>query len=162
MKLMEKIFTSPIDLLKKAEKDKERLEESLLIWDEVTIRESLFNFTVSCYHLVDWIKVYCPKLESKVYELLNNNKYIGACRDLCNASKHVKLDLERGPYVKYPPVVSDVEQSATGSMIASQLPNYRLKIQFEDGERLAAEEVIENAMKAWKRFFDENGIGKNA
>lgn len=158
MRLMKKIFSSPVDLLKKVEKDKKNLEQALLVWNEAEIQDSLFNFSVSCYHLVDWVKAYYPNLKPKVHDLLNNNKYVNACRDLCNASKHVELDVTKGAYSKHPPVINDVEQSATGSTVASPLPSYRLKIQFKDGDRLAAEEVIQNAFDAWKKFFCDNGI----
>lgn len=154
---MKKIFSSPLELLNKVEKDKTNLETALLRWDETGIQESLFNFSVGSYHLVDWVKTYYPNLESKVYNLLNNDKYLGACRDLCNASKHVELDVTKGGYSKYPPVVSDIDQSPTGSTVVS-FPGYRLKIQFNDGDRVAAEEVIQKAFDAWKKFFTDNGI----
>ncbi len=155
---MKKIFSSPLDLLNKVEKDKTNLKNALLQWDKIGIQESLFNFSVGSYHLVDWVKTYYPNLESKVYYLLNNDKYIGACRDLCNASKHVVLDVTKGGYSKYPPVVSDVDQSPTYSLANISLPSYRLKIQFNDGDRIAAEEVIQKAFDAWKKFFDDNSV----
>jgi len=105
MRLMNNIFSSPIDLLKKVEKDKAKLESALFFWNEDEVRESLFDFAVGSYHLIDWVKVYKPELQSKVYDLLNNNKYIAACRDLCNASKHVELEISEGAYKKHPPVV---------------------------------------------------------
>lgn len=158
MRLMKKIFSSPVDLLQKVKKDKEKLELALLNWDEIQIQETLFNFSVSSYHLVDWVKVYYPSLKSHVYALLNNNKYIGACRDLCNASKHVELDLTAGAYGNHPPVICDVDQSPTGSTVASSFPSYRLKIQFKDGNSIATEELIQKAFDGWEKFFDDHKI----
>ena len=155
---LERIFSSPVELLDKVEKDKKALEKALASCDDDEILEALFNFSVGCYHLVDWVKAYHPALKKKVYKLLNQNKYIRACRDLCNASKHINIDLQSRAYKDHPAVINDVEQSATGSTIASPVPPYRLKIQFEDGERSKAENVIEQAFEAWKTFFHENNI----
>ncbi len=134
------------------------MERSLGKFDEKAIREALFNFVVGCYHLVDWVKVYHPKLKPKVFSLLNQNKYLRACRDLCNASKHVNLDITRGSYEKYPPVLSDVEHSATGQTSPSGIAKFRVKLQFADGDRIPIEEFITKVMEEWKKFFNDKGI----
>lgn len=158
MQLLQNIFSSPMDLLRKVENDKVTLEKCLVGFDEEAIREALFNFVVGCYHLVDWVKAYHPNLESDVYKLLNENKYLGACRDLCNASKHVLIDLNREINKKHPPLLTDVELSATGSMASSGIPEFKVKVQFGDGDRIPLEELIANVMSAWKTFFNGNNL----
>jgi len=158
MVLLDKIYTSPVELLRKTEKEETKLLNALQQWDEENIKDYLFNFVVSCYHLIDWVKASYPELKDDVYALLNNNQYIRACRDLCNASKHVKLETDKGAYRDHPAVVTDVETSATGESTLSELPSYRLKVQFENGDRLPAEEVFEKAVNAWNVFFETHNI----
>jgi len=158
MQLLQNIFSSPLDLLKKVENDKVTLEKCLVGFDEKAIREALFNFVVGCYHLVDWVKAYHPNFKTDVYDLLNKNKYIGACRDLCNASKHVMIDLNKEPNITYPPVLSDVAHSATGSITSSGISEFRVKLQFGDGDRIPLEELIVKVISAWEIFFNDKRL----
>lgn len=157
MQLLGKIFDSPEQILEKTEREKETLLLALETWNEREIRNAVFNFSVSAYHIVDWVKAFYPKLEKAAYSLLNDNHYVSACRDLCNASKHIFLELEKGPYKCYPPVVRDVEASATSNTTVT-LPSFRLKVQFADGLRLPMETVAVEACKAWQEFFCQHGI----
>lgn len=158
MQLLQNIFSSPIDLLKKVEADKITLQKCLVDFDEKAIRETLFNFVVGCYHLADWIKAFYPNLESDVYNLLNQNKYLGACRDLCNASKHVKLDINKGAYTVYPPVLSDVAYSATGNVSSSGITEFKVKLQFDSGDRIRLEKFMAQVMSTWEKFFNDKDI----
>lgn len=158
MQLLQNVFSSPLDLLKKVENDKVTLEKCLVAFDEKAIREALFNFAVGCYHLVDWVKAYHPNLKTDVNDLLNKNKYLGACRDICNASKHALIDLKRESNKKYPPVLTDVAQSATGSIAPSGIPEFKVKLQFGDGDRIPLEKLIVKVMSAWETFFKDKNI----
>lgn len=178
MNLLHAIYVSPVDLLDKARRDGQSLTQALSIRDESAVRDSLFNFAISTYHLRDWIKAFRPELKEKVSYLLNNSDSLMACRDLCNASKHVTLDLDNGSYFRYPPTVDDVSISATAR---TSLPNmmgvlaqaanediaptsqpsestWRLKIQLKNGRRIAAEDLVSEAISSWEPFFSDNHI----
>lgn len=175
MKLLHAIYASPVDLLDKARRDGRALTQALSICDESAVRDSLFNFAISAYHLWDWIKAYRPELEGTVTALLHSSDSLGACRDLCNASKHVILTLDSGPYKKHPPVVDAISISATartslpdvkdvlrqagskGTAPTSQ-PSWRLKIQMKNGCRIAAEDIVSEAIGVWEKFFADNLI----
>ena len=109
--------------------------------------------------LVDWVKAFHLKIKNDVYKLLDNDQYIGACRDIAYASKHISLNLQSRAYKNNPPVVSDVESSATHSASPSSIPSYRLKIQFKNGNRLVVEDVANKAIDSWDKFFKDKGIG---
>ncbi|UUZ73533.1 hypothetical protein LP415_10390 [Polaromonas sp. P1(28)-8] len=175
MKLLHAIYASPVELLDKARRDGRALTEALSVCDESAVRDSLFDFVISAYHLWDWIKAYRPDLEGTVTALLNSSDSLGACRDLCNASKHVILTLDHGSYKKYPPVVDTVSISAptTTSLpdmkdVLGQADNqgatptsqtsWRLKIQMKNGRRIAAEDLVSEAISVWARFFADNHI----
>lgn len=175
MKLLHAIYASPVDLLDKARRDGGALAEALSVCDESAVRDSLFDFAISAYHLWDWIKAYRPELEGAVTALLDTSDSLGACRDLCNASKHVILTLDRGPYLKHPPVVEAVTISATAkaslpevgdvlgragnqSTAPASRPPWRLKIQMKNGRRIAAEDLVAETIGVWEKFFVDNHI----
>jgi hypothetical protein len=175
MRLLVAIYGSPVELLHKASRDGQVLTQALSICDESAVRDSLFNFAISGYHLVDWVKAFRPDLKETVTVLLNDSDSIRTCRDLCNASKHVILTLNRGAYQAHPPVVDAVNISATA---ATSLPNmkevstqasiqgiaptpqppWRLKIQMKGGRKITAEELVSNVIGDWERFFADNHI----
>ncbi|MEO8158903.1 MAG: hypothetical protein ABI648_13990 [Betaproteobacteria bacterium] len=174
MNLLHAIYVSPGNLLHKAKRSGKLLTEALNICDETAIRDCLFDFVVSAYHLWDWIKVYRPDLEQSVTALLSSSESLGACRDLCNASKHVILTTDRGSYLKYPPVVDAVSVSATSQAslaeindafpnltnekVTSVQPAWRLKVQMKSGERIAVEVLVSDVIGVWERFFADNDI----
>jgi hypothetical protein len=80
MKLLHAIYGSPGELLGKARRDGQALTQALSICDESAVRDSLFNFAISAYHLCDWIKAFRPELKGTVTDLLNGSNFLRACR----------------------------------------------------------------------------------
>jgi len=175
MKLLHAIYSGPTQLLEKATRDGASLVRVLRECEEREVRDSLFNFAISAYHIWDWVKAYRPELEETVTSLLSTSEAIAACRDLSNASKHVTLTLDRGPYLKHPPVIEEVSISAIGRATISEvndfvgqldgevkapidLPPWRLKIQLVSGRRIPAEALVVEVIDIWKQFFNEHGI----
>ncbi|SAK77614.1 hypothetical protein AWB81_03747 [Caballeronia arationis] len=175
MKLLSAIYGSPVELLDKARRDGEALTQALSICDQSAVRDSLFNFAISAYHLLDWVKAFRPELKGTVTALLNGSDSLGACRDLCNASKHLILTLERGPYREHPPIVANVnisptaqtsrlhiaevsEQAGEQGIAPTSQPPWRLKIQMKDGSKIAAEDLVSEVIGVWERFFADNHI----
>src|SRR5471032_2940588 len=98
----------------------------------------------------DWANAFHPDLEPAVSALLNDSDSLKACRDLCDASKHVT------PTWKCPLVVHVVTASSTaatsaqyeGAIGTSGQPRYcppsqpPLRLKFEiNGRTIAAEEL---------------------
>jgi hypothetical protein len=154
MQLLQAIYTHPSQLLEKAKRDGAALKKALAACNEPDTRDALFNFAVSAYHIRDWVQKLRPELSDAADDLLNREEGIGVCRDLCNASKHIEIDPERGAYKAYPPVTDAVSVSSVASYspsdVASMLagmidprPAWRLKIQTVKGRRIAAEVLIQ-------------------
>lgn len=153
------MYEGPRYLLEKAKRDREILTRDLAHWDGKVVPDSVFNFSVTVYHVVDWVKAYKPALEQAAYEWLNSREELGVFRDLSNASKHVKLDLERPPYKKHPPVFDKAKLSATSeTIVRAGGQKCRFKIQSKNGTRLAVEEWATRAVNAWDEFFVCNGL----
>src|SRR6266487_1410203 len=78
---------TPRDMLAKLQRERARLD------NEVS-GDNLFNFVVTAYHIIDWIKndpsVPAPA-KTEVVSMYGNT-HVAVCRDLANASKHFALD----------------------------------------------------------------------
>jgi len=157
---LRRIFDSPNQLLKKTERDKDVLLEALASGDPHRIANAVFDFSVGAYHLVDWVKAFHPTLEREVYALLQSNPNIGACRDLCNACKHVFRDAERHSYKRHPPTISDVDESTVANTFVASAPRTVLKVQFRNGDRRPVKDVASDACEAWQEFFNRHGLAK--
>lgn len=157
---LQRIFDSPIQLLKKTERDKDVLLGALESGDPHRIANAVFDFSVGAYHLVDWVKALHPELEGDVYALLESNPNIGACRDLCNACKHVFLDIERHSYKTHPPKISEVGESVVPNTFVASAPRTVLKVQFQNGDRRLVKDVAINACEVWQGFFNRHGLSK--
>ena len=94
-------FQSPRDVFEKLKRDAALLEA------EVN-GDTVFNFVITAYHLIDWITkapTQGSAVQKKDVDTLRNNPYLRMCRDLCNGSKHVSIDSTSRPYRNHPPVV---------------------------------------------------------
>lgn len=81
-------LTTPHDLFEKLKRD-----AALLVGDEVTT-DRFFNFVITGYSLVDWVKAdpaFCSISQEDFYK----NKWLKICGDLATASKHFQLTRRR-------------------------------------------------------------------
>lgn len=77
-------LASPRDLFAKLKRD-----ASLLVDDEVTT-DRFFNFVITGYSLIDWIKA-DPAFAHLSPQALYDNQWLKVCGDLATASKHFQL-----------------------------------------------------------------------
>ena len=140
-------------LLAKVRRDHDELIDALLRGDEQGARDALFNFAITAYHIKDWIVAQQPHLQDKVHKLIDGDEAIGACRDICNFSKHVIFNLKKGGY--RPPVLDDVAMSA----VEAPAPVvWRLKIELNNGLDYRAEDWAAAVIETWEAFFKQYGI----
>lgn len=168
---MGKLFESPLELLDKAKREKKRLTDALEQNNVEQICDSVFNFAVTAYHIKDWLSEHHPELQSILSQAIKDSDALSACRDLCNGSKHAKLDLERWSNKATPPITVDLGVSLT-AVTASAMPNagltsligtlppgeWSLKIQLENGRRLAVINLAEEAIRDWDSFFERHQL----
>lgn len=153
------MYQGPRDLLEKAKRDRETLTRELANWDCKTVPDSVFNFSVTVYHVLDWVKSYHPALEEAAYKCLDSHEDLGVFRDLSNASKHVELDMESWAYKNHPPVLHGADSSATSeTVVRAGGAKCRLKVQSNNGTRLAVEEWASRAVTTWEEFFACNRL----
>jgi hypothetical protein len=170
VKLQYAIFSSPVLLLSKAEADGAELVRAVHDQDEDRARAALFNFSVTAYHIRDWVKAYRPDLEPSSSQLLEQHEALAACRDLANASKHAALDLSHRSYKNHPPVVDEVAMSAPVAHFGDESdarpssgptavsPPWRFKVQLASGQRVPIDDLVTQALAAWRRYFESHSI----
>ena len=168
-----KLYSGPADLLAKVRRDRDALLLAVEAEDETALRDKLFDFSVTAYHVVDWVKSFHPDLERAVYSHLDSEPSLQACRDLANLSKHFELNPLSGAYRNHPPSIGDVDHTIPAATVASMSPvegveakrivytasTWRpLKVVFVAGQRVRVEEIATQAVSAWERFFAQHGI----
>lgn len=81
---------TPRDMLEKARREYQRLEEQFNI-------DNVFNFFVTAYHIIDYIKVPINEKKTNAVKQIDidtflSDRDIQDCHDLCDKGKHLKLD----------------------------------------------------------------------
>ena len=167
-----KLYSGPGDLLAKVRRDRDALLLAVEAEDETSLRDKLFDFSVTAYHVVDWVRSFHPNLEEAVYSHLDSEPSLQACRDLANSSKHFALNPLSSAYRNHPPSIDAVDHtipvSTAGSIsslgvdtkrVVSVSSTWRpLKVAFVAGQRVRVEEIATEAVSAWERFFAQHGI----
>jgi hypothetical protein len=164
VKLLHAIYSSPTQLLDKSESDGVALLKAVNLQDKEQARAALFNFAVTTYHVWDWVRAHRPDLDRPATNPLKLHVSIAACRDLANASKHSILTVTKGAYKKHPPIVQSVVVSAippgaggpSGSHVHAS--PWRFKIQLATGRRFPVEDLVREALTAWKGYFGQHSI----
>lgn len=59
--------------------------------------DEVYAFFQNCYHLKDWIKndETAGDFSTSVENYVNNNRHLRLCADICNGSKHFKLNKQK-------------------------------------------------------------------
>ena len=76
-------IASPRDLLKKAKRDYVKMKAD-------TSTDTVFNFFVTTYHVVDYVKALGTVGDSTIEQLYADDDF-KICQFLCNKGKHIKL-----------------------------------------------------------------------
>jgi hypothetical protein len=168
-------LNDPLDLFKKAEREKERLLKAGQSFDKVVFMDHLFNFAVTIHHLADWV-VHTnsdPIPKEKVLNLIASENALQACKDICNSVKHLKID-------RYKPTTNKAQTFQEGfagtlspgmtiflgnrkiSNDSDKSEEYEydeinLMITMSDGEIFGLQEFCERAISVWREFLKKYG-----
>jgi hypothetical protein len=143
--------------LDKARRDLARLEAATFAQDETGRRDAMMDACVSVFHVKDWIGAMCPGYKAEAENRARASKWISLCRDICHASKHVGLDLERPPYSIVAPSADKVDHTISAP-VATSVGVPALKVfSAWHGDHLATE-VIDNAISEWDGFLKGKNI----
>ncbi|MCK4951908.1 MAG: hypothetical protein KAS48_08825 [Gammaproteobacteria bacterium] len=168
-------LNNPLDLLKKAEREKERLFKAGQSFDQAVFADHLFNFAVTMHHLGDWVvrSDSGPITKENVLDLVSSDKTLQACKDICNSVKHFKID-------RYEPTTDKVRTStlsiagtiSAGSSVHGPMgvisndsdkpkeyeyDEINLSITMSDGEIFDLNDFCGKAISTWSEFLERHG-----
>lgn len=145
---------TPWDLLRKLEREHTRLMR------EVS-SDNFFNFTVTAYHLIDWVKndPTTPQAAIDGLSMLYSSTYLATCRDIANASKHFALN--KGYKNQIVEKVSVISGYGKGRFGAGEYGKGEesIVVVLTDGQRCDALQMAQEVMSVWVDFFREHQLG---
>lgn len=153
-------FTSPTDLLGKAERDLSELEGAIAAQEEGRIGDVLYNFSASVTSIKDWLKAHPSGsfTDAEVEALVSASTALSSFRDIANANKHRYI-------TRYRPSTSETKLSAmpsynveTPSSVSGVKKSFRVKIIRTDGARLEASALARRAVEEWRAVMIKHGI----
>ena len=141
------------DLLAKLERDAKNLD------DEIT-SDQMFNFVVTGYSMIDWIKndpnVPQTAKTSNEIQALYNDQWLKVCGDLATASKHFTLTRRQ-------PIVTSTTSSRGYGVGRYGKGRFGvgeecIEIELSDGTKYGALDLVKGVLTKWRSFFKQHGI----
>ena len=146
-------FYSVCDLFGKLKRDADALDE------EVT-SDRFFNFVVTGYSMIDWVKndsslPKSTKVEAAIKSLYAD-KWLKVCGDLATVSKHFILDRRK-------PITSSTASSqgfGNGRFGKGDFGEGEesIQIQLDDGTTFHCLELVQGVIACWRNFFSIHNI----
>lgn len=146
-------LTSAKDLLAKVQRDAALLDQ------EVT-SDAFFNFVVTGYSLIDWIKhdPTVPPAAKAGSEIngLYNEKWLKVCGDIATAAKHFTLTARQ-------PITNSASSERGYGMGRYGKGGYgvgeeSIKVKLNDGTAFTALDLVQGVLATWQSFFLKHGI----
>ena len=141
------------DLFKKLERDSKLLDE------EVT-SDRMFNFVVTGYSMIDWIKndpsVPQSAKDENHIKRLRCQLWLKVCGNLANASKHFKLT-RRGP-------ITSSSTSSQGFGVGRfgkggfGIGEESIEILLNDGTKYDGLDLVNGVLNEWRQYFKLHGV----
>ena len=146
-------LSSVRDLYEKLQRDAKALDE------EVT-SDRMFNFVVTGYSMIDWVKndpaLPASAKKNPAIKGLYNDKWLKICGDLATAGKHFKV------------IDRPLETSSATSLQGFGLGRYgkggwgegeeSIEIQLNDGTTFDSLDLVQGVVTTWRTFFSAHGI----
>jgi hypothetical protein len=144
-------LNGPRDLLEKLRRD------AALLDGEVT-SDKLFNFVITAYSLIDWVKNN-PTLPSPVRKAvlaMYQDPWVRVCGDLATAAKHFELD-RRAPITLEAESQRGYGCGRYGKGVYG-VGEEQIEVKLSDGSSIPCLELATDVIKAWDRFFTSHGL----
>lgn len=133
----------------------EKLKRDANLLDEEVTSDRLFNFVITGYSLIDWIKndpsVPSTAKETLEIERLYTDPFLKICGDLATGSKHFTLT-RRDPIVQRAPSVQGYGLGRYGKGSYGK-GEESICIQLKDGTQYHCPEFVQGVVSAWQEFL---------
>lgn len=136
----------------------DKLKYELELLEKKVTSYNFFNFAVTAYHLIDWIKNSDnadDQIKQQVKELYED-EHFSICKDVCNSCKHFKI-------TRYTPKVNDIESKTgygcgrygKGVYGAGEESIYVIT---KTGQKYDGLDLARAILKTWDDFFREHEL----
>lgn len=144
-------FNSPRDLFDKLERDAKLLDKNIS-------GDLFFNFVVTAYSLLDWVKndTSTPVAAAIAAPNLYANCWIKICGDIANASKHFTL-------TRKIPITQRVDSNSgfgvgRYGVGAWGIGEEEIEIELTDGTKISSLHFVNEVLQVWRNFFFTYGM----
>lgn len=136
----------------------EKLQREAALLDEEVTSDRFFNFSVTGYSLIDWVKndPGVPASAKKAVIALYQDRWIKICGDIATAGKHFTLDTRK-------PITA-----ATTSELGFGVGGFgkggwgvgeeHIEIKLNDNTILAGHDLVAGVVQSWQKFFSTHGL----
>lgn len=137
-----------------------KLKRDAIALDEEVTSDRLFNFVVTGYSMIDWVKndpsVPFEAKNSVIVQELYDDEWLKVCGDIATASKHFTLS-------KRKPIISSVSSSngfGTGRFGKGGygVGEESIDIYLNDGTRFHCLDLVNGVLSSWNNFFSAHDI----
>jgi hypothetical protein len=141
-------ISTPRQMLEKAQRDFQKLSQN-------TDTDNVFNFFVTAYHIVDYVKA-LKTVATDDIEALYEEPDFRRCRYICNKSKHRMLEKGDDEFVTYRRPSAALDEFTLGE---SALGLGRAYFIIDDTEQVDILDLGQRIISRWEAFFKTHGIG---
>jgi len=138
----------------------EKLERDSKLLDEEVTSDRMFNFVVTGYSMIDWIKKdpsvpQSAKDENQI-ESLYDNQWLKVCGDLATASKHfeftIRVSITSSSTSSQGYGVGRFGKGGVGSGEES------IEILLNDGTKYDGLDLVNGVLNEWRQYFKLHGV----
>jgi len=140
---------TPRDILEKATRDYAKMEAE-------TSTDTIFNFFVTTYHVVDYVKALDTVPLSAIEQLYNDPDF-KMCQFLCNKGKHIKLRQESLFEAKYEAAIAGgrLDSFVLGADVLGGAERF---VVLDGGKEVDTVGLGKKLLQKWGAFFTAHGI----
>jgi hypothetical protein len=142
-------IATPRDLLEKARRDIEKMKAD-------TSTDTIFNFFVTTYHVVDYIKA-LGTIPQTVIDQLYSDADFRLCQFLCNKGKHIQLRGDEPFEAKHKPAIPGGALDSF-SLGVDQLGDPERFVVLDGAQEVDVIQLGNKLIKKWEDFFSVHGI----
>ena len=136
----------------------EKLQRDAALLDEEVTSDRFFNFVVTGYSLIDWVKndPAVPAAAKAAVSSLYSDPWLKVCGDLATASKHFVLT------TRVPVTAHASSQRGWGAGRFGKggwgVGEESIVVTLNDGTTYSGLDLVKEVLQAWNRFFVAHGI----
>jgi hypothetical protein len=151
-----RLFSSPRELLTKADADLNRLVGALSRDEQRAALWALMDCAIAVFHTGDWLRATNTDHRATSLRFAQRSQWIRIARDICHAAKHGDLTWDEAHAATHGPAVAKLEYQPGRARGKQQQAFFWVVT--SDQSRHNVVDVLQHAISDWTRYLDQKGI----